>query len=305
MSDVNGPVAALQGNVNSPASLSASPGAMLRHAREAAGVSAETLAAAMKVSVAKIEGMEADDYSALPDVVFASALAASICRVFGVDAVPVLALMPKGGERSLAGAAADINATIKNGSERLRRNSLLSQATRPLGVAVVVLLLGAAVFVFLPYRNDAPESAGSENTVYEPGVRDVPLELTVPVENLSGSAAPQVQESALTMQQQTAAKQALVEQAELEKAEKAAVLASTDSVLEFSARAPSWVQVRDASKKVVFERTLAKGDVVSATGAPPLKVVVGRAEAVDIKVRGTAFDLAEIAKSGVARFEVQ
>ena len=91
----------------------------------------------------------------------------------------------------------------------------------------------------------------------------------------------------------------------MEKAEKAAALTSTDSVLEFSAHAPSWVQVRDASKKVVFERTLAKGDVVSATGAPPLKVVVGRAEAVDIKVRGTAFDLAEIAKSGVARFEVQ
>ena len=63
--------------------------------------------------------------------------------------------------------------------------------------------------------------------------------------------------------------------------------------------------MRDASKKVVFERTLVKGEVTSVSGTPPLKVVVGRAEQVDVKVRGAQFDLASVAQSGVARFEVQ
>lgn len=286
-------------DMNSPATSAASPGAMLRGVREAAGVSVEALAGAMKVPVNKIEGLESDDYAVLPDIVFARALAASICRVFATSPAPVLALMPKGGVHSLSSTGADINASFKDGSERPRRNSFVANATRPLGVAVVVLLLGAAVFVFLPYRSDAPESSdlGTGTVTYEPGtIQNVPLEMALPSEPLTGGSG-QLPEAPTEAQQAPA-------EAEAVKPGASAAL-TNDGVLEFTARNPSWVQVRDASKKVVFERTLAKGEIASATGAPPLKVVVGRAEAVDIKVRGAQFDLAGVAKSGVARFEVQ
>lgn len=283
-----------------------SPGLMLRGVREAAGVSVEALAGAMKVPVNKIEGLESDNYAALPDVVFARALAASICRVFGTSPAQVLALMPKGGAHSLSNAGADINASFTDGSERPRRNSLVIHATRPLGVVVVVLLLGAAVFVFLPYRSDAPESSDPDASIvtYEPGaIQDMPLEMALPAEPLSGSSGHAAE--AGTAVPQTPAQQALAE-AQTVKLEVAAVAKpESDGVLEFSARGPSWIQVRDANNKVVFERTLAKGEVASATGASPLKVVVGRADAVDVKVRGTQFDLAGVAKSNVARFEVQ
>lgn len=305
MNDVNGQsVRVSQDKSASLSGLPASPGAMLRQARETAGVSVEALAAAMKVSNTKIAGMEADDYSTLPDVVFARALAASICRVFGMDAAPVLALMPKGGEHRLSSTAANINATFKNGPDRSRRNSMLSHATRPLGVAVVVLLLGAAVFALLPYRGDAPETSSGETTRYEPVAKEEPLELPVPLETLSGSLSTPLQGSVSTAQQETVANQTLTP-LEAGKSQPAVFVQDSGGVLEFTARGPSWVQVRDASKKVVFERTLAKGEVVSANGTPPFKVVVGRAEEVDIKVRGSQFDLASVAKSGVARFEVK
>ena len=278
-----------------------SPGAMLRGVREAAGVSVEALAGAMKVPVNKIEGLESENYAALPDIVFARALAASICRVFGASSAPVLALMPKGDVHGLTSTGADINASFRDGSERPRRNSFVANATRPLGVAVVVLLLGAAVFVFLPYRNDAPESSDSGTGIvtYEPGtIQDRSLEMAPPSEPMTGGFKQ-------SPEAPTEAQQAQVD-AEALKPEAAAPAAiASDSVLEFTARGPSWVQVRDASKKVVFERTLTKGEVASATGMPPLKVVVGRAEEVDIKVRGSQFDLVGVAKSGVARFEVQ
>ena len=304
MNDANGLGQVLQTEASTLGGSTASPGAMLRDAREQAGVSIEALAGAMKVSSSKIAGMEIDDYSTLPDVVFARALAASICRVFGMEAAPVLALMPKGSEHRLPSAAADINATFKNASERSRRNSMLSHATRPLGVAVVVLLLGAAVFALLPYRSDAPESSGGESTRYEPVVKDGALEFAVPLENLSGSSEVQVQGSVLAAQQETLANQVLAS-AEADKPEQTAPVEGSGGMVEFTALGPSWVQVRDASKKVVFERTLAQGEVASANGTPPLKVVVGRAEEVNIKVRGAAFDLEGIAKSGVARFEVK
>lgn len=305
MNDVSKSEAKYLTDMNSPAisepAAVASPGAMLRGIREAAGVSVEALAGAMKVPVNKIEGLESENYAALPDIVFARALAASICRVFGASSAPVLALMPKGDVHSLTSTGADINASFKDGSERPRRNSFVANATRPLGVAVVVLLLGAAVFVFLPYRNDAPESSDSGTGIvtYEPGtIQDRPLEMAPPSEPMAGGFRQ-------SPEAPTEAQQAQVDEQALKPEAAAPAAMASDSVLEFTARGPSWVQVRDASKKVVFERTLTKGEVASATGMPPLKVVVGRAEEVDIKVRGSQFDLAGVAKSGVARFEVQ
>lgn len=302
MNDANSGVQSLT-ETGSPANAStadASPGGMLRIARETAGVSVEALAGAMKVPVNKIEALESDNYAALPDVVFARALAASICRVFGTSSAPVLALMPRGGAHSLASTGADISASFRDGSERPRRNPLVAHATRPLGVAVVVLLLGAAVFVFLPYRSDTSESgdSGTGTVTYEPGAaQDMPLEMALPVEPLTAGAGQLP--VAPTEAQQTV-------EAEAVKLEAATITApGSGGVIEFTARGPSWIQVRDASKKVVFERTLAKGEVASATGVPPLKVIVGRAEAVEVKVRGAQFDLAGVAKSGVARFEVQ
>ena len=287
-----------------PLSLSAatsegSPGAMLRSIREGAGVSVEALAGAMKVPVNKIEGLESDDYAVLPDIVFARALAASVCRVFGASPAPVLALMPKGGVNSLSTAGADINASFKDGSERPRRNSFVTNATRPLGVAVVVLLLGAAVFVFLPYRSDAPESSdpGTGIVTYEPGtLQDTPLEMDLPSEPLAGTSVPPLEVPSPAQQAPVASETLPTE---------AAAVPETGDVIEFTARGPSWVQVSDANRKVVFQRTLAKGEVASAAGTPPLKVVVGRADAVDVKVRGAQFDLTGVAKSGVARFEVR
>jgi cytoskeleton protein RodZ len=37
----------------------------------------------------------------------------------------------------------------------------------------------------------------------------------------------------------------------------------------------------------------------------PLAVVVGRADAIEVQVRGLAFDLTSVAKDNVARFEVK
>ena len=80
---------------------------------------------------------------------------------------------------------------------------------------------------------------------------------------------------------------------------------ATDGLLEFRAREATWVQVRDATKAVVFERTLTKGASAFATGVLPLAVVIGRADSTDVFVRGAPFVLTSLAKENVARFEVK
>ena len=58
----------------------AEAGALMRRAREALGLRIEVLAASLKVSVAKLEALEAGQLESLSDRVFVRALAASVCR---------------------------------------------------------------------------------------------------------------------------------------------------------------------------------------------------------------------------------
>ncbi|MFS2053598.1 helix-turn-helix domain-containing protein, partial [Variovorax sp. CT11-76] len=55
-----------------------SAGTMLREAREAHGLHIEMVAAALKVPAQKLLALEADDIAALPDPVFARALAVGV-----------------------------------------------------------------------------------------------------------------------------------------------------------------------------------------------------------------------------------
>ena len=72
-----------------------SPGAIMRTARENAGVHLAVLSVNLKVSIKQLEALEADQFDYLPEPVFARALAAKVCRFLKIDSDPVLALMPQ------------------------------------------------------------------------------------------------------------------------------------------------------------------------------------------------------------------
>lgn len=71
-----------------------SAGALLRQYREAKGLHISILAASLKVPMSKLDALEANRLDELPDLVFARALAMSICRYLHQDPAPVLGLMP-------------------------------------------------------------------------------------------------------------------------------------------------------------------------------------------------------------------
>lgn len=282
-----------------------SPGALIRASREASGVHIDVLAAALKITVDRLDALETDRYAALPDMVFARALASSACRILKIDSASVLALMPKNQAQSLTAGRSDINASFRDGAEKQGRSPFAKQLTRPLGVAVVVLLVGAGVLFFLPERGDRPENVviapvqalavaeSGENFQTTP-----PISIAQDLESRS-SIAP----NALVASDAADAKALGVLAGE------AAVVSTSSTaaggLLEFRAREATWIQVRDATKAVVFERILTKGASASATGILPLSVVIGRADSTEVFVRGTPFVLTSVAKENVARFEVK
>ncbi len=73
----------------------ASAGFLLRSLRQDAGLKIDSLAATLRVPVAKLQALEEDHWDLLPDAMFARALALAVCRHLHADAAPVMALLPQ------------------------------------------------------------------------------------------------------------------------------------------------------------------------------------------------------------------
>jgi cytoskeleton protein RodZ len=126
-----------------------SAGSLLRQAREAAGLHVAALAVALKVPVRKLEALEDDRYEALPDTVFARALASSVCRTLKVDPQPILDRLPQGHAPRLVPERQAINAPFRAPGDSVGPG-WFDQLTRPVFLVVFGLLLGALVLIFMP-----------------------------------------------------------------------------------------------------------------------------------------------------------
>lgn len=135
-----------------------SAGALLRQAREAAGMHVAALAVALKVPVSKLEALESDRYDQLPDAVFVRALASSVCRTLRIDAAPVLERLPQTQAPRLSPDDAGINAPFRAQNER--RSRLVSEHRfSPTLLAVPLLCIGAlAIYLWPRFSPSVPES---------------------------------------------------------------------------------------------------------------------------------------------------
>lgn len=274
----------------------------LRQAREAAGLHVAALAGALKVPQRKLEALEEGRYEELPDLTFARALASSVCRHLGVDSGPVLEQIPASRAPSLGDSSEGLNEPFKVPREMQGAGKVLETLRRPAVLFSLLLLLGAAVLMLVPD--------------FKPLVMSLPQEWGAAVESTPGAAAsvtteiersPVVQPileaptpvSAAPVSPPAASVTASVP------ASATAAAAPSEVLLSIRATAESWVEVVDGAGVSQTQRMLQPGDVLEFGSSPPYSVVVGRADSVEVRVRGQAFDVLPYARNSVARFQVK
>lgn len=284
-----------------------SAGTLVRQAREAAGLQVDALAVALKVTVKQIEALEADRWDLLPDAVFARALAASICRNLRIDPAPVLARLPQAAPR-LSPGGAGLNEPFRT-SNHGSGPDIGAYLSRPVVLGVLALMLGALVLVLLPVPKDAasdevsaqgaPAAAPAAPASAVAGVQLLSEVVPAPAASAPVVAGP----VSAPVATPAPASPPVVSVAPAAAA--SAVAASADGVLSFSASADSWIKVTDARGAVVLSRLLKPGESAGASGALPLSVVVGRADATRVQLRGRPMDLGPLTRENIARFEVK
>lgn len=311
----------------------AGAGALLKAAREAAGLHIAALAVSLKVPVKKLEALESERLDLLPDAVFVRALASSVCRSLKIDPADILARLPQTASPKLIYQGTSIDTPFRSSGDRLRP-SVWAYFSQPVVLAGMLLLLGALVLVFLPtikmaFNDIRPELTNAqtksmpiENLTPAPAVEKMPLApqatssiQVVPLEpalpmaaNAAATGVPLVAKSAATPVLPNpllmSAPKVSVAGTASTALTATANTAAANSVVLFTAKTESWVEATDAKGQVVLRRILAAGEVVGASGALPLKVIVGRVNATQVEIRGKVFDMNAVAKDNVAKFEV-
>nr|WP_315427439.1 helix-turn-helix domain-containing protein [uncultured Albidiferax sp.] len=267
-------------------------GQYLRLAREATGLHVAALAVSLKVPVSKLEALEAGRMDLLPDLTFARALAATVCRNLKIDPAPVLEHLPPTGASRLGAEAPAMNTPFRPPGSGPRL-SLRSQMRSPAVLAVAALLLGAVAVALWPQAPEptavlAPGGEVADGPVAAMPAPDASVPLAEPVS--AAPVAPAVVASAPVVTPAVVA---------------SAPAAVSAAPVVLTAKAESWVKVTDAKGVVSLGRILTPGEVVEVAGTLPLAVVVGRVDAVQLQVRGQPFDMLPFAKDHVARFEVK
>lgn len=292
---------------------------LLREAREAAGLHIAALAAALKVPVRKLEALESGRYEELPDLTFARALASSACRHLKIDPAPVLGQIPAAITPVLGDSPQTINAPFKAAGDAPLPGAL-SWAARPVPLIVAALLVAALAVYFWPSAPPVasgdglmPPPASEGPGAGEPTVAQTPVEpapaVTEPaaqpaVAEPVPSAAP-ASTSTVPATASPVAVPAPVASAPSVATPSAATPAAGASLMTLTASGESWVEVVNGRGETVLQRMLKAGDSVDFSSAPPYAVVVGRADAVQVSVRGQPLDITPYARNSVARFEVK
>ena len=276
-------------------------GSLLRAARLASGVHISVLAMRLKVPVSKIEGLENNQWDLFADLVFARTLAISTCKQLRIDPAPVLALLPKAAPPRLNVEETGLNQRFLNATIKRDRPWWLVFKT-PLGLAVPLLVIAALVLYF--WGTWFPSQPASEEPAMPP---DSPLQIEAPKEAGGQDAAPpSAAPKSASPTSPPSSTEVAPQGSPVKPPPPSPLLATANSAaVGFTATATSWVQVIDATGKVVFSKTLQAGESGDAQGQAPLKVVVGNAGGTHVLVKNQTFDTQPFVVNNVARFEVQ
>lgn len=280
----------------------ATAGGLLRRAREAQGMHIGALAVSLRVPLKKLEALEADRLDLLPDAVFTRALASKVCRALKIDAAPILQCLPQTAAPHLRTDGVGMNVPFQRPGASVE-GTFWTQLPKPALAAVLVLLAGALTLLFMPEEQESRPQAEVASAPVQS--LPAPVDAAPPAAEVPSTLATAVPAAVVPPPSTPAAPVAPATTAAAPALPAGGEAAATRHVLQFKTRGASWVEVLDAGGTVLLRRNLEPGESVGVSGALPLSVVVGRADATEVWVRGKPFSLQSVSSENVARFEVK
>lgn len=252
------------------------PGAILRAAREAAGISVEAVADSLHLHAAQIEALENDDASRFSAPIFYHGFLRNYARLLGLDPEPLLAAV-----RTVEPAEPPSLTSEHTGAARARRRRVAADFAGS-GLIVILVLLGLGLVWLLTRGSD-------------PAVEEVAGHVpAAPAMAPAGDAPSGDPDAAPDAEPQAGAPVAA--------APPAPPAAEDEIVLRFSGR--SWVEISDARGRRLAVRMGEEGETLRVRGEPPFDILLGNAPNVTLDYNGTPYTDIPANRQNVASFRL-
>jgi cytoskeleton protein RodZ len=286
------------------------PGAQLRAAREAAGLSLEQVAQQLKLAPRQVRALEEEDFAQLPGRTFARGFVRNYARLLNLDGEDLLAILPDAA-RAPALEAPALQSTGAMIAELPTANMGQPGISRwIIPFVLVACIVGAATYEWLRSGLAAPTAAPSAPSASTPATT-TSTELANPFAAGTPSGASSVPAPAPSASPDTPAVPVATAEtappapaAPIATAVAAPPAAATVAPLELTYRGPSWTEIRDRDGQVLISRLVAAGSAQSLRGNAPFDIVIGNANAVTLVYRGAPVDLVRYTRQNVARLRL-
>ena len=280
-------------------------GAMLRAAREAAGLSVDAVAQQLKLAPRQVGAIESGDFAQLPGRTFVRGFVRNYARLVKLDADVVLAALPGGGDG--AGLAAPtLHATAPSIGELP-----VSQSSRPAwakwAIPLTLLAIIAAGAAYEMLRTATPTRPAATEA-REPVVGPKAVETPPPSGGATPPAAPTIAPApppSTSVPATPAGATTTSLPNPMVTTPATPVAAAGDRELVLSFRDHSWTEVRDRNGRVLLSAMMSPGARQVLTGPAPFDLVIGNAGDVTLTLDGRAVDLVPHTRQSVARLTLQ
>ena len=303
-----------------------SAGAMLRAARDAAGLSIDALSQQLKLSPRQVKALEDGDYASLPGRTFVRGFVRNYARAVNIDPEAVLAAIPGAVEAPALDRSAIGHAHRPIGELPTSSRARSGSWARWLIPLVLVAAIGAAALYeylrpgdlqrgietrTLPVRpappdpvappSGTPSGTPLPNPIVTGTASDAPRADGMPPPAPAIDTAPAGATPPLAPPGPAGSGAIVTPAASATAAAVPPAAAAGEATLVITYRATSWTEVRDRDGKVVLQVTGTPGTSQTVTGKAPFDLTLGNAGENGVTWRGAPFDLSPHLRQNVAR----
>jgi cytoskeleton protein RodZ len=292
-----------------PVAASAGPGARLRAAREAAGLSLDQVAQQLKLAPRQVKALEEESFGELPGRTFSRGFVRNYARLLHLDAQDLLAHLP-----DVAQAPALESPTLHSTGAMIAELPSATASRPGLGRWLIPLILIGCIVAAAAYEwyrggltNTAEPGRAVSDATDRRATTAPMVALPNPLASFPQAAAPQAIAPQGT-ESQAAPPAASMRDSVATSVSGAPVPASAvpgDATLVLTYQGPSWTEIRDRSGQIIVSRLVMPGSVEPVKGAPPFDIILGNAHVVTLVFRGKPVDLSPYTRQNVARLTLQ
>ena len=269
---------------------SGSSGALLATARNSKGLSVKEVAGRLCLSVARIEALEIDNYTLLPEATFTRGYIKSYAQLVGLDPELVLSFYPGSGE------------SIENPQKMVVEVAapVARDGVGWLGLfAVLIVIVVIAFIVWYMWPEQPPPSADAVSQVNVLN-ESVLVGLTSAVNEVVGSQSVELgsNSSARDTLQNGAERNTAVDQAAVgevavltEKTSGNVFFKLGEDSLTLNCKSAVWIDIRGETGEKEFYRTCKSGETISLAVDLPALVFIGSIEGLELILNDRQVDL--------------